>query len=278
MKKKDTYHLIDFIYIIVKLLISTALQVVTPVLSVLIIIYLYKDFRFSSGTMKYIDVVPYYGERLDLYLTNLGLPEPWNLIVGILEVLFFLVLIVVVYVGVPLIIFSIGLVLSRTFSIVRINTKNSLFYALETKRGKPHKERLSGSEYFELKETRKAEKEKVKNEKAVDKILKKNYKSMPNITKNNYTDYTKDVFSDSGYNAKTDYEPEAETAMEVPDDVRAALEFYGFRNFNYTEKELKKVRTKLLIKYHPDNNPDEDTSEKTQLVNSYFSILTELKK
>ena len=59
--------------------------------------------------------------------------------------------------------------------------------------------------------------------------------------------------------------------------VQAGRNFYKILgiNKNATPKDIKKAFRKLSVKYHPDKNPDEDTSEKYKDISEAYEVLSD---
>ena len=258
LKKKESYHIFDFIYMSIKLILLTFFWLTSRLIGLALTISIYLWFFLSQNL--WIRMFSFFNEKdniISIYISN-EIAQVICYIIYWAICFLILVWVCIILPAVPV------LAAEKFFKFCRerkIDCRNNIFYAFETVMEKPHKRRMPGVHLIFYKG------------------LKKSERKMPFLFGGAPELFLK--ANHYGRYAETEIEIETEdTTVEKFQDSKfsQALAFYGYKGFDYTSEQLNKQYKKLLLKYHPDNNPDTDTTEQSQLVSEYYNILKEMKK
>jgi hypothetical protein len=261
LKKKDNYHIFDFIYMLIKLVFLTFFWFTSRLIGICISIAIYLYIWLFMDPNLWIRLYSFFGKKgnfIHLYISNEIAQIPCHIIYW-LVCLFVLVSVCVLLPAMPI------AGAENIFKFCRerkIDCRNNILYAIETILKKPHKKRMPGAHLVFYRGLKKAEREKpFLFGGSTERWLKANRYGK-------YENYIDEDEADTN-----------DSVIETAEQTRLseALMFYGFRDLNFTADQLSKQYKKLLLKYHPDNNPDEDTTEMSQLVSEYYNLLKEVK-
>jgi len=266
MKRKESYSLLECQGLLLKYIGLLILRYFIYIPAILSVIYLFKD--LSLFGMKYTSIPLYLGELVNTMFSAFHPGFPINILIALLLFVIAISLLVVFYFIIPVMILGIALGISSWSYPVRIDTYNDWRYSVETRHGKPHKERLSGKDKIEEHNRKKEAREAKKSAKRRKKILKER----PGIIKGYYINQLEQLdqknSSDDGNNIVKKIENKK---------IKAAFEFYGFGNDKFTKEQLDKQYKKMMVKYHPDVNPSEDAKEMSEMNGEYYLILKSFK-
>lgn len=199
------------------------------------------------------------------YITNgdklfamLGIPMEEShgllyIIQCIITIIGFLIFVGLPIILIPNILFRIANKVSEKATVVRKNAWCEYCYAKEEAHGKPHKERETGDEW-----------------------LKKKKENGSTKNKASYSDYDSSTEQDqSNYGQQTyGYEQQAsgyQRTQQPIDEVETARITFMLDSLDFTEKELKAIRNRLIKSFHSDNG--EENEAFAQKINQYYALL-----
>ncbi|WP_097005234.1 J domain-containing protein [Lacrimispora amygdalina] len=258
LKKKESYHIFDFIYMFIKLILLTFFWLTSRLIGFALPISIYLWVFLSQNLC--IRMFSFFNEKdsiIPLYVSN-------EIVQVICYIIYWVIcLLILIWVCIILPVVPV-LATEKFFKFCRerkIDCINNIFYAFETVMEKPHKRRMPGAHLVYYRHLKKSEKE----------------------TPFLLSGATENYLRFHRYGLYSNFVPDAEaedTIVEKTEQLKfyEAINFYGFKDFNFTAEQLDKQYKKLVLKYHPDNNPDTDTTEQSQLVSEYYNILKEMKK
>lgn len=260
MKKKERYNIFELTVLLFKCIGIFLLIFLIWVPALWIVRYLFRDLHLFG--MKYTSIPWHLGNVFGAKFEEFQFDFPMSLIVTLFEVAIGLLILAIFYAVIPLFFIGFAKEISSRCIFATIDSFNDLRYAAEARPGRPHKERLSGKETIEAIIQRYKDYKDKKDDKKFQKWLRQH----PGIIKGYYTGQME------GPSSANDIVDKMET-----EKLKAAREFYGFKNFDFTEDELNKQHKKMVLKYHPDTNSGPDAEEKSQQNGEYSTLLKSFK-
>lgn len=175
-----------------------------------------------------------------------GLLYLFQAIITILGLLIFVGLPIIL---IPGILLSIAKRVSEQSTVIRKNAWCSYCWEREEALNKPHKERETGDEWLQKKKEQESSKSRTSYS-----------NSSAEQGQSNYNQYSYEQQA-SGY----------QQAQQPMNDLELARITFMFDSLNFTEKELKTVRNRLIKSFHSDNG--EENEAFAQKINQYYAIL-----
>lgn len=234
--------------------ISFIIWVLIYPITIYMLYYLYIKVRF--GGKHFISFLYHsYISNGDKLFALLGIPleESHGLLYVIQAIISVLGLLI--FVGLPIllipgILLAIANKVSEVTTVIRKNAWCDYCQTREDALHKPHKERENGDEWLRKKKERESSKSKA------------SYSSYHSSAGQGYSDYDQQ---------SSEYQQQTSGSQQPMDDVEIARITFMLNSLNFTEKELKTIRNRLIKGFHSDNG--EENEEFAQKINQYYSVL-----